>query len=68
MGFLRGGTSPNSDLLPLNAESVFWGRAGGMTRILLTPLPTRSLRFCLGMERGAEGKAGQVFGFEKPKA
>lgn len=36
VGFLRGGTSPNPDLLPAKVESVFWGRTGGMARILLT--------------------------------
>lgn len=37
VGFLRGGTSPNPDLLPANVECVFWGRAGGMAWILQTP-------------------------------
>ncbi|XP_064447710.1 uncharacterized protein LOC135364466 [Mirounga angustirostris] len=41
VGFLRGGTSPNPDLLSAKVESVFWGRTGGLARILLTlPTPT----------------------------
>lgn len=70
VGFLWGGTSPNPDLLPLNVESVFWGRTGGMARVLLTsPAPRKSPEILPrgdGVVEGAEGKAGQVF--EKPNA
>lgn len=69
VGFLRGGTSPNPDLLPAKVESVFWGRTGGMARILLT-LPRHPPRNPEILPRDgvgeADGKAGQVF--EKLKA
>lgn len=66
VGFLRGGTSPNPDLLPAKVESVFWGRTGGMARILLIPLSKNALRLCQGRVGGGKWKGGQVF--EKPKA